>query len=145
MKINSHNNKEIKERYCIYCGEILSEEETRECKNDVSIYAHNECRNKRCRELHRQRRIGTLDSSGKQITLTGHKRQYPLDEKCEICNTFIPKCLNYHHWDDTNIPKGMWLCSKCHIISNGIEEYLQNTEFFKKYLELRKQIYLKNE
>lgn len=82
--------------------------------------------------------VGT-SKNGKQVTLIGNKRPYPKNSKCELCNNKV-KVLNYHHWNDNDLSKGMWLCSREHVYANGIETYLQNIEFRNKYLQLKKDI-----
>ena len=54
------------------------------------------------------------------VRLRGNKRPYPLDERCELCRrkkNLRRKGLTrlaYHHWDDSDLSKGIWLCGKCH-------------------------------
>jgi len=42
------------------------------------------------------------------------KRQYPLDNLCEICRVEREKGLVYHHWDDDDFSCGIWVCKSCH-------------------------------
>jgi hypothetical protein len=53
------------------------------------------------------------------------KRNYPKDEKCEICKK-NGKRLVYHHWDNDNFLKGIWICNRCHIAAHWLEEHNPN-------------------
>lgn len=70
-----------------------------------------------------------------------HKRPYPNDNKCEICNRVMVidkphgRHLNYHHWDHDNLNKGMWICNRCHRVAEGIERGYHTI-----YIELKNRI-----
>lgn len=49
-----------------------------------------------------------------------NKREHP--GKCEICNTKTR--LYYHHWDNNNYSKGMWLCMRCHLKAECLEKMI---------------------
>ena len=75
------------------------------------------------------------------VRLPNGKRKYirvqgkrPYSEVCELCGVF-GKRLVYHHWDDGDYSKGLWLCQHCHNIAEAADEGLPQ-----KYLELKKQI-----
>lgn len=53
-----------------------------------------------------------------------NKRDYPNDEKCEVCKEKVH--LVYHHWDNSNFAKGMWICTKCHVAAHWLEKYTSN-------------------
>jgi len=64
----------------------------------------------RVRERYRNRilrspRLGTVLALG--------KRRYPENSQCEVCG-LESKRLAYHHWDDKDFRKGLWLCYPCH-------------------------------
>ena len=99
-----------------------------------------------------------------RLTTTGHrkivgkKRSYPIDGVCELCNgTITPKgeSLDYHHWEDNDLRKGLWLCRSCHINAEWIEEgsneqrqWIQKTEgeqYIERYILLKAQINEKEE
>lgn len=62
----------------------------------------------------RQTRIGS-----KGRVLTGlHKRPHTLI--CEICGHLF-KMTGYHHWDDNNPSKGVWICNPCHKIVEMVD------------------------
>jgi hypothetical protein len=64
-----------------------------------------------------------------------NKRDY--SGKCEICG-WIPngkKILAYHHWDDTNPSKGLWVCYVCHCFVERMDK-----GFLPKYSTLRMEV-----
>jgi hypothetical protein len=48
------------------------------------------------------------------------KRDYPIDQKCELCYK-VTKRMGYHHWDDTKPYLGIWCCTKCHRACDAFE------------------------
>lgn len=62
------------------------------------------------------------------------KRLYPSDQCCEVCGV-NHKRLMYHHWDDADPSKGVWVCYLCHQLSEGIDRGL-----VPKYLGLKQLI-----
>ena len=119
---------------CRKCGEILT-------INNISGMGKTGqqiCKNCR-RNWMRERVIYSLDGQHRQIFCGLHKRLYPLDGCCEICNEKAIH-LGYHHWDDQNPSKGLWMCGSCHWLCNYTDRlekwnYKQNLE---KYLFLRR-------
>lgn len=78
------------------------------------------------------RRNRWLNLNGKNVRI--NKREYT--GKCEICGidkTFVK--FDYHHWDDSNPAKGLWLCRKCHMVCEGVERNIHN-----KYLLLKENV-----
>jgi len=67
-------------------------------------------------------------------TLRGNKRVFPEDEGCELCG-FKAKRLEYHHWDDSDLERGVWLCGFCHRFAEWVDRGL-----VPKYLELKSKI-----
>ena len=67
-----------------------------------------------------------------------YKRPHPggnnLLGLCELCGKTVR--LNYHHWDDTQINKGLWLCARCHVLAEVVD-HMHDAE--DKYLSLKKQ------
>jgi len=47
-----------------------------------------------------------------------NKRGY--SEICEICGR--GGLLVYHHWDDSDLNKGLWLCYRCHLIAEMVDK-----------------------
>lgn len=68
-----------------------------------------------------RRRHTTLGTHGKIYTGLD-KRKRP--EKCEICKEPTNR-LAYHHWDDSNLNKGIWCCTQCH----WLIEYYEKLSF----------------
>jgi len=71
---------------------------------------------------------------GKKIRLIGNKRQYPKDQKCEVCKT-ERKLLAYHHWNDKDISKGIWCCVYCHAMCELVDRKL-----YLQYLKIKEEI-----
>ena len=106
-----------------------------QCGNEVDNNKFSKC--KLCRENQRNyRRHYIIGSTGRKIY--GEKREYPQDCKCELC--FREKQLQYHHWDDNNSKRGIWVCVHCHIIC----EYIDKMDFinliYNGYLKARQRI-----
>lgn len=81
-------------------------------------------------KLHRKEhtRATRLGVNGKSVRVD--KRERPNDI-CEICgNHSIRLC--YHHWDDSKLELGIWVCMFCHHMCEGIEKGLHI-----KYQELK--------
>jgi len=63
-----------------------------------------------------------------RITTTGHKklvgskRPYPQYQVCELCKRRKRKLLDYHHYDDNNLSKGLWLCRWCHPFAENVDK-----------------------
>lgn len=88
--------------------------------------------------LFEQKHHCIVHRDGVEIDLYGTKRDYPKDRKCELCgaegkNKRRIDPLDYHHWDDKNISKGMWLCQKCHRRVEGWEIFCRNFWFTIRY------------
>lgn len=82
------------------------------------------------RQYKRHTRLG----NGGQITYGLHKREWT--GYCELCEKIVEKNLHYHHWDDSDKNKGIWVCAKCNRICDGFE----NLELLSKYQELKKKV-----
>lgn len=108
---------------------------------------------KKGRSYHRDwERKHRLTTSGHRKVL-GKKRPYPVDSVCELCHSSItPKgeSLDYHHWDDNNLMKGLWLCRSCHINAEWIDkgsnqqcQWIRRAEgeqYIERYVKLKAQI-----
>ena len=59
------------------------------------------------------------------------KRSQP--DECEWCGKAVlpHKWLVWHHWDDKHPEYGLWLCWKCHVIA----EFLEQTDSMQKIEE----------
>ena len=63
------------------------------------------------------------------------KRQYP--PMCELCG--YGGRLNYHHWDNKDPSKGLWICNVCHWRAEMVDNPF-NWQYLEKYLKLKAQI-----
>jgi len=57
---------------------------------------------------------------------------------CELCSILAPryeKILHWHHWNNSHLEWGLWLCNRCHIGAEFIEQGRD-----KKYQELKEAI-----
>lgn len=68
-----------------------------------------------------------------------HKRSYPLDGKCEICNMELDKYC-YHHWDNNNLNLGIWVCGACDYLAEGLDEIDKNSWKVDIYRELKEEV-----
>lgn len=82
------------------------------------------------REYYRKNYIGT-DSKSKPIWAPNKR---PRPDVCELCGAAGK--LDYHHWNEEDLSKGLWLCWKCHGLAEGTDAGASSD----KYLELRQQI-----
>ncbi len=77
------------------------------------------------RDYMRKSRVSHIKVSGKRL--------YPSDECCELCRKKVR--LVYHHWDDKDFGKGMWICLPCHRGVHWLELFDS-----KIYFNLKKEI-----
>lgn len=95
---------------------------------------------KQLREIDRKTKIVT---GGKKYSGL-KKREYPIDNKCELCEE-VAKRLVYHHWDDNDLQKGknvkgIWICNMCHQFVEFIEKHSDYQKYSNKYLKLKEKI-----
>jgi len=57
-------------------------------------------------------------------------------EKCEVCGK-TAKRLSYHHWDNSDLSKGLWLCGRCHNTANAVEVASRCSDTVRRYLEMK--------
>lgn len=88
-----------------------------------------------CKECAYSYRIG----SGNALCLGLHKR--PKLTYCELCGDSEIK-LGYHHWDNNNKSKGIWVCrrNKCHHLVEAVDKLNNCNLLPKKYSELKQRI-----
>lgn len=88
---------------------------------------------KKTRSKRKRRRESRLsvEISGKCMNVKVQKRPYT--GFCELCNS-KQKNLSYHHWDDMNLTKGLWLCPKCHRFAEFID---RNLKMINRYLKVK--------
>lgn len=134
---------------CINCGILLTEENFYSCCQKQKHYRCKKCYNqvvlkhrqknkehyrKYNREWCRKNRLGTTKGNGHWKKLEHPKRDYPKDQKCELCKK-IRKRLIYHHWIVDKPYIGIWVCLSCHHICEGVEQDLHL-----EYLNLKSSI-----
>jgi len=74
--------------------------------------------------------------NGKRVVITGpHKREYT--KRCELCDKLPKSKLYYHHWLDDFPNVGMWLCYKCHVFAEAIDE---KRKLIDTYIQLKNKI-----
>ena len=93
---------------------------------------HKEEINEKTRDYKKDyRRKHIVMVNGKSIRVD--KRPRP-DDICELCDRVVV-FLHYHHWDDDNPHRGIWVCHSCHKSCEFIEKGLHT-----EYLRLRADI-----
>ncbi len=80
-----------------------------------------------------------INSSGKRFCGL-HKRPKPTH--CEFCDGKVN--LSYHHWDDSNKSKGVWVCQtkKCHSLAEAVHLMDNGSLLPDKYSKLKQRIIL---
>jgi len=104
-------------KYCTRCNKELNNENSNLLK--LKDYLCNDCDTSYGKDWERKNCTTTI-RRGKRVCLYGKKRQFPIDSKCEVCQK--TKKLDYHHWDDSNLSKGIWCCNVCHQMAEGIDK-----------------------
>lgn len=72
-----------------------------------------------------------LSTGGRCIKVLNKR---PRPRICESCG--LPGRLEYHHWDEEDLSKGLWLCWRCHMFAEGVESGLTSDS----YLELKQRV-----
>lgn len=119
------NNKQTY-KWCPRCGEMLPVEEFSKNRHGWDGLAG------WCKECKRGSRLG-YRGGGRFYGL--HKR--PKSDSCELCNGETN--LHYHHWDDNNKSKGIWVCQSnmCHNLAEAVDMLDSGSLLPKKYYELK--------
>lgn len=99
--------------YCKKCASEKSKESAARLGKTVTTYN---------RDKMRMRRLVT--SNGVIFTGKLGKREYPTNHQCEICKEH--KRLVYHHWDDNDLSKGMWICVLCHTAAHWLDKHAED-------------------
>jgi len=81
----------------------------------------------------RERYITTTNDDGNPILIITIKRTFPTSNCCELCNKFYNK-LVYHHWDNIDPSKGLWLCGYCHLVAEKLDINIHEKYFNLKQL-----------
>ena len=122
-------------KYCTVCKVQLDDLNWDKDNKKDRLYHCNNCWRVHDRDQARKYTLQTY-RNGKLIYLRGNKQDYPMDQKCTLCGR-VTKKLDYHHWNDRDISKGIWMCYLCNQMSDRIERKLHL-----KYLELKEEIEL---
>lgn len=79
------------------------------------------------------RRVNQLGTyvDGRLVIIKVVKRPWP--GHCELCGN-EGKRLSYHHWDDNDMSKGLWLCSPCHFFA----ERMDDNKLTSRYINLKR-------
>jgi hypothetical protein len=127
---------------CRVCGVVLNEINWTPSFRKGNHRVCKRCWNARVVQYHRRNPNWKLYLNEYQKLFsvhTGKGRIYGKKRKrtecCELCGR-RPSRLFYHHWDDNNLMKGMWVCKLCH---DSIHLFLERG-LATKYLELKSQI-----
>lgn len=123
-------NGQLTYKWCPHCGKMLPVSEF--YKNRSSYYGLETF----CKECKRTYQIGCVSGH-----FTGlHKRVKP--DYCELCNG--KATLHYHHWDDNNRSKGVWVCglsrNKCHPLAEVVDKSDNGSLLPEKYSKLKQEI-----
>ena len=126
--------RQNKERVKAY-GKLYREE----YKEEIKI--RRELNREKTLAWNRRHRLGTGTGKNK---INGFKKREWTDS-CELCGRTIKK-PHYHHWDDNNLSKGIWICPRCHRMVEACEH--GDFAYLQKYLQLKgylnKQFKIKN-
>jgi hypothetical protein len=137
-RINKISNLD---KFCYICKVKLSKENSYPswikkkkylCKSCAAKFSKNWSRNhrdivnKRTRDYYRRRRLGQGNGA---LTLDRDKRKYPDDQKCELCCKENQR-LVYHHWNDEEPWKGIWICLLCHHFVEALEKGITPEDYF---------------
>ncbi len=87
---------------------------------------------KKQRRLHNDKKT-LLSKKGKRYS---NLNKRPKPKTCELCDN--KGRLYYHHWDDTDLNKGIWTCSTCHWGAEFIDK--KKVEILNKYIKLKNDI-----
>jgi uncharacterized CHY-type Zn-finger protein len=89
---------------------------------------------KRNKDRYPKEHLGTVIGGVIKIIRHLNKRDYPIDNICELCYK-KRKTLVYHHWDNSNFNKGMWICTPCHVLAGKYEK-----GYSEKYFKIKQNI-----
>jgi hypothetical protein len=121
------------DKYCRVCKCLLTDENTSPSRIKNRSYICKKCWVKTTKEYRNKYvKENTVFSHGK--LLYGKKREWK--KECELCGKKRGEVkIFYHHYDDKNLKKGLYLCSWCHYF---VERYEKG--FLPKYIELKKKM-----
>lgn len=130
-QLNAKNRKYYKrhrEEIRKKLNEYWRKPENKERKKELarkSYYKHRD-------EILARRRKETICSSRNKVFTNLNKRDYL--GYCELCGVENVR-LSYHHWDDNNPSKGIWMCYHCHNMITAYEK--GKLKYLKEYIKLK--------
>lgn len=132
-KLYRQNNKE---KICEWSRQYRERNKVKVLKNKKRYYQKNKkqilIKIKIYRDAHKEyKRDNFLNIKGKLVKVK--KRQF--SGRCEVCGKENNSKLNYHHWDNSNLAKGIWVCFGCHWMVEGFDKNL-----YDKYAILKAQV-----
>ncbi len=92
------------------------------CKSCANQYTRKRLVEKHSQILEQKRshnRAHYIKTKGRLFFVVG-KRAYPDNQLCEVCG-YRNLRLSYHHWNDNDFSKGLWVCYSCHIAITKFE------------------------
>lgn len=119
---------------CTKCLINLTDKNWSNCNQKEKNYLCKNCERKMITDYNRKNSVGSTYK-----ILKGNKRPYPKDQKCELCHK-VKKLLTYHHWNDKDLRKGIWVCNREHLYITGYEYTKLHKTFIKKYLKLKNKL-----
>jgi hypothetical protein len=127
------NSSKSKIKRCIYCKiKLVAGENCSESEFKNSWYVCKKC----SADWYRKHEIACDGNK----SLYGNKRDFPKNNKCEICHKeFIGYKYSYHHWNDRDISKGIWCHNNCHTLAEKVDNNLDLV-----YRKLKETINAKN-
>jgi hypothetical protein len=90
---------------CPKCHSLLNDEAKKQKNLRTKLFA-------------RKHYIGTEINGEHVILKAPYKREYT--ESCQLCGKTVR--LVYHHWNDDDPNKGLWLCFRCHGLAESIDK-----------------------
>jgi len=62
-----------------------------------------------------------IKRDGVRVWVRVKKRAFPLNGCCELCGKKPNRKLDYHHWNDEHLERGIWVCYRCHILVEAVD------------------------
>lgn len=129
MKAGGATYKEIAELFEATLSAVrvhgISSEDPDKTNLELWLKTHKESN----RELYRSNYVGSIREGKHKCFRALNKRPRPEDGACELCRKPTRK-LNYHHWDDEDFSKGMYLCNICHMFAEAVDKGVSEGEYF---------------
>lgn len=119
-------------KWCSHCGKMLP----------ISEFGKHRSNYDGLRTWCKKCTGGSMLGYGSKQTCGLHKR--PKSEYCELCGW--GRNLAYHHWDDSNKSKGVWVCNKnkCHNLAEVVDRLDSDSLLPGRYIELKQRVILED-